>query len=183
MKPHAGRIKLTYDEYAELPNDGKRYQILDGELDVTPAPGTDHQQILLRIAVRLIELEKRGWRIFVAPVDVLLGPNDVVQPDLVLIRPERVQLVNRANVQGAPDVVVEILSPSSRRTDCITKKALYARFGVAYYWIVDPDHDRLELYRLEGESYGLALSATRPEVLRPPELGGLEIPLDEIFKA
>jgi Uma2 family endonuclease len=183
MKPRAGKIKLSVDEYMELPNDGKRYQILDGDLDVTPAPVPRHQRLLLALLVLLQPLEAKGlFRVYPSPIDVVLDRHNVVQPDIVLIREARASIVLEKNIQGAPDLLIEILSPSTRRTDCITKKALYARFAVSHYWIVDPDLDRIEFYALDGEAFTLVETATKPDVVHPRELEGLEIPLAQVFR-
>src|SRR5581483_9684577 len=109
MKPHVEKIKLTVDEYMELPNDGKRYQILDGELDVTPAPMPLHQAIIARLIVKLWPLvEKKKATILPAPVDVILDRHNVVQPDLVLVRAENASIIGEKNIQGVPDLFIEI---------------------------------------------------------------------------
>jgi Uma2 family endonuclease len=178
-----GPFKLTIDEYRELPNDGKRYQILDGDLDVAPAPGSRHQRVSRNLEFILVrDLHRRGTGIVHhAPIDVILSRHDIVQPDIVFVRRERRDIVTPADIEGAPDLVVEIVSPSTRRTDVLVKSRLYARCGVPLYWIVDPDIDRIETFRLEGGAYAPEAAALRPDVLRPPSFPGLEIPLEEIF--
>ncbi|MHB8879399.1 MAG: Uma2 family endonuclease [Myxococcaceae bacterium] len=178
-----GRFKLTVDEYMELPNDGKRYQILDGELDVTPAPSPRHQKISRKLQVILMRaLEETGLgEVYNAPIDVILDKHNVIQPDLVFIRKERMEMVGPKNIQGVPDLLVEILSPSTRRTDVLVKSRIYASFGVPSYWIVDPDLDRLELFRLEAGTYVSAGLYSSPAVVTPAEFPGLEIPLAKVF--
>jgi Uma2 family endonuclease len=178
-----GPLKLGLAEYLELPNDGKRYQILDGVLDVTPAPTPRHQQVSKRLQARLMQaLEPDEGEVFNAPIDVVFDAHNIVQPDLLFIRKGRLNIVGPANIQGAPDLVVEILSPSNRRTDVVTKSLVYARFKVTSYWIADPEVDRLELFRLKGGAYKLAATGSLPKVMKPAEFPGLELPLADIFR-
>lgn len=180
---HATSRKLTYDDYARLPDDGKRYQVLEGELDVTPAPTPKHQVVAFKLARLLADaLEDKGLgQVYVSPIDVLLGPHDIAQPDIVFISKARLDIVKEKNIQGAPDLVVEILSPSTSRTDRIRKSRVYASNGVPSYWIVDPIEESIQLLRLAGELYQLAAVAERPEIVQPAEFPGLEIDLDAIF--
>lgn len=179
----AGRIKLTIDEYGELPNDGKRYQILDGELDVTPAPNIMHQRISNRLGWALVAAMQKTdqGEIFYAPTDVVLDRHNIVQPDLVFVRKEHADIVGPANIRGVPDLIIEILSPSTRRTDVLVKSELYARFGVPMYWIVDPDLDRIELYELVDRAYQQTQVASSPSVLEVKGFAGLQIDLREVF--
>jgi Uma2 family endonuclease len=152
------RTALTYRDYEALPDDGRRYQILDGTLDVTPSPSPDHQDVLanLHAAVRdHVKVHGRG-RTFFAPVDVILADNTVVQPDLVFLDAERTHLVSPRGIEGAPTLVVEVLSPSTAAIDRGMKSRLYARHGVAYYWIVDVDARAIEAYELIAGGYRLA---------------------------
>jgi Uma2 family endonuclease len=178
-----GPIRLTVDEYMELPNDGKRYQILDGELDATPAPIPRHQKISQRLELLLVRIleEKGHGTVYHAPIDVILDKHNIVQPDIIFIRSERLEIIGEKNIQGAPDLIVEVLSPSTRRTDILVKSRIYARFGVVHYWVVDPDIDRIEFFRLEGESYKLVETVSAPGVARPAEFAPLEIPLANVF--
>jgi len=144
----AGRIVLTYEDYCSLPDDGLRYEILDGELEMSPSPSVDHQRIAGALFAELrahLQANQLGEAL-VAPVDVLLADTTIVVPDLVYVSRARAALITRRAVEGAPDLLVEILSPSSTRRDRHTKAALYARLGVAFYWIVDPDARTLEEY-------------------------------------
>jgi Uma2 family endonuclease len=186
MIPERTPLKLTYEDYLHLPEDGKRHELIDGEHYVTPAPIPGHQSIvvnLLRILTSFVH-EHRLGRVFTAPVDIVLSEVDVVQPDVLFVARERLDLVTEKNLRGAPDLVVEVLSDSTRRTDEITKRHLYDRYGVAEYWIVDPVLETVKVYRRAEE--GLArrheLSLERGETLTSPRLPGLEIPLAEIFE-
>jgi Uma2 family endonuclease len=178
-----GLIRLTLDEYMELPNDGKRYEIIDGELYVTPAPIPKHQKVSRKLQVILfLALEKTGQgEVYNAPIDLILDHHTVVQPDLLFIRSENLHIIGPKNIQGVPNLVVEILSPSTRRTDVLTKGGVYARFGVPFYWIVDPDLDRIEFFRLEDRAYQLQFLRSCPEVATPAEFPGLQISLAEVF--
>ncbi|MBC7347002.1 MAG: Uma2 family endonuclease [Clostridia bacterium] len=153
--PPAGRILLTYEDYCALPNDGRRYEVLEGVLCVTPSPSTRHQRISRRLELILalhVEENHLG-EVFYAPMDVVLSPHNVVQPDLIFIGRERNHLITDKNIAGPPDLVVEILSPASAETDRRLKAQLYARYGVDHYWLVDPDAETLEEYCREGDVF------------------------------
>lgn len=178
-----GRIRLTYDDYVGLPNDGKRYEILDGELFVTPAPTSRHQLVSINLEFVLLRhvREHRLGQIIDAPIDLILEPCTVAQPDILFIRAERGAIISERGIEGPPDLVVEILSPSSVRQDRTTKAALYARFGVPHYWILDPDARTFELYELEGDSYRLITKESDEATIRPALFPGLEIDLIEVW--
>ncbi|TDA66977.1 MAG: Uma2 family endonuclease [Clostridia bacterium] len=168
--PPAGRILLTYEDYCALPNDGKRYEILEGVLHVAPAPNIRHQRVSRRLELILalyVEANQLG-EVFDAPVDVVLSPHNVAQPDLIFVSRGRSQCVTEKNIAGSPDLVVEILSPSTALVDRLTKSQIYARHGVDYYWLVDPDGETLEEYQRQGEVFvrlatyqGATVCATR----------------------
>jgi Uma2 family endonuclease len=171
------------DELELLPSDGKRYQIIDGELDVTPSPVPRHQRISRRLARILEDGLAEGGRgeVFHAPIDVVLDRHNVVVPDIVFVSRERAGIVGEKFIGGSPDLLAEILSPSTRRTDVRVKSELYARFGVPWYLIVDPDIDRIEVFRLAGRSYELLRSSQAPGELELPELSGIRIVLEKVF--
>ena len=130
-----GPIKLTYEDYVDLPDDGRRYEILDGELEVSPAPAPRHQSVslnLLRILDRHVE-ERGLGRLYYAPIDVILAPTTIVQPDLLFIAAGRESIVTGKAIEGPPDLMVEIISPWSGRRDRVAKATLYARYGVRHY--------------------------------------------------
>jgi len=149
---------MTYDELLQMPDDGKRYEIIAGELYVSASPGWYHQRVLARILVAISRyLQDRGLpdTLFPAPFDIKLSDYDVVQPDIVYIRPERVPVVRgeRAPVEGFPDLAIEILSRLTRAHDERRKRALYAAFGVPEYWIVDIDARMIQVMILFGDAY------------------------------
>jgi Uma2 family endonuclease len=146
---------LTADELDQFPNDGKRREIIGGELYVSPAPARTHQELSMRLSYLLyeaIDLTGTG-KAFAAPVDVRFSATDQVQPDLLAIRKDRLSTYQGHIVQGHPDIVVEILSPSTSRYDEIEKKRLYASAGVPEYWIVDPKPQTLTIFRLTDSGY------------------------------
>jgi Uma2 family endonuclease len=172
--------RATYDDYCRFPDDGRRYEILDGEIFMTPAPSPAHQYTskrLQRILERYFEAGP-GHLVFAAPVDLILAHEDVVQPDLLVI--ERTQISARG-IEGPPLVLVEILSPSRPEYDRLTKARRYAARGVRHYWIADPDTRTLECFELEGGAYRLQASASGHETLGVPAFNGLTIPLAELW--
>ncbi len=179
--------KLTYDDYVLIPDDGKQHQILDGEHYVSPSPSRWHQRLVLRL-IRWLDgfvLRHDLGEIFVSPLDVLLSWNDVVQPDLFFISKERSEISTEENVLGAPDLVIEILSPKTRKLDEGVKLQRYERFGVREYWMIDGFRKGVTVCRpIDGAFQRLpVLSAAAGDVLTIPLLPGLEIPLAELFRA
>lgn len=173
----AERVLLTYREYEALPADGRRYEIHEGELSVTPAPSPGHQRTLRRLTRVLLEHveARRIGEIFFAPIDVILGGASVVQPDLVYLDSTRASLVSERGIEGAPTLVVEVLSSSTTLIDRNTKRQLYGRHGIPYYWIVDSEARAVEAYRLASQGeYELLTraSGTQAVALLPfPDLG------------
>lgn len=180
----AGRIVLTYEDYCSLPDDGLRYEILDGELEMSPSPLIDHQRISINLAVLLrehVQAEGLG-EVLTAPVDVMLADTTIVVPDLVFVSRDRAGLVTRRAVEGPPELLVEILSPGSARRDRHTKAALYARLGVPFYWILDPDARTLDEYRRsEAGTYALVATHTGPAVARTACFPALALELARVW--
>ena len=180
------RRKLTYEDYVLFPEDGQRHEILDGEHYVMPAPSFSHQGISFKLCLRIgsFVLEHRLGFVRYAPLDVLLSEYDIVQPDLLFISNERAGNVKEPNVHGAPDLVVEILSDSSRQRDEILKPHLYERSGVLEYWLVDPQARTVKVFRSSGTRFFAPreFSAALGDILTTPLLLGLEIPVHEIFE-
>jgi Uma2 family endonuclease len=147
--------KLGYREYCCFPDDGRRHEIIDGDHYVNPAPSTYHQTVSRRLQHQLytqIELTGRGV-VYNAPVDVQLTDHDIIQPDLVVVLTSRMQMITPTKIKGVPDLIVEILSPSTASNDATLKKQLYERVGVAEYWIVDPDNHTVEQLVLADGRY------------------------------
>ncbi|MEQ1565042.1 MAG: Uma2 family endonuclease [Myxococcota bacterium] len=176
----AGPIRLGYEEHAVLPDDGRRYEIIDGALAVSPAPRPWHQTVSRRLQFAFytgLELPGAGL-VFNAPIDVILSPNDIVQPDLVVLTASQRELVTERAIEGAPELLIEISSPSTRRRDVLVKSEVYQRCGVRRYWIVDPDLDRIEAFVLQGAVYVPEFVAAAPDVVHAL---GLTIDLGPIF--
>ncbi len=153
--------KLNYDDYAKIPQDGMRHEIIDGVHFVNAAPSTVHQHVSKRLQYQLytkIELAGLGV-LFNAPVDVQFSEFDVVQPDLVIVLNENVRKITPTKIKVAPNLVVEILSPSTTELDHTLKKELYERFGVQEYWIVDPFEQSVAQWVLTAGKYSLAPAA------------------------
>jgi len=177
--------KLTYDDYVLMPDDGRRHEIIDGEHYVTLSPVTKHQLVSRNLEYLLIDF-LRGHplgEIFDAPYDVVFSETDVVQPDIVYVSNDRKGIITEKNIRGVPDLVVEILSESTRKTDEITKRKLYERFGVVEYWIADPVLDTIKVYRRRETLFERIadLSLEAGDSLSTPLLPGFEVPLTRIF--
>ena len=177
---------LTYDDYLQFPDDGKRHEIIEGDHYMTPAPRTKHQRVSGRLFVALsgFTASRRLGEVFAAPFDVVLSDANVVQPDLLFVSAARAAIVTEDNIQGAPDLVVEILSESSRKKDEVTKRKLYERFGVQEYWIVDPELEIVKVFKLTQHGYGRAseLSKETNDVLTTELLSGFKCAVSEIFE-
>lgn len=174
----ADRVKeerLTYDDYAALPDDGNRYELASGALELlSPAPSPTHQMISHRLVTAFTNVCEKDYIILYAPLDVILAEDEVRQPDIVVINRERQAIVTDRGIEGPPDLVVEILSPSTALKDRRDKKEVYAAYGVKEYWIVDPVHETIEQwtyreidqtkrYELNG-TYGNGDTITSPHV-------------------
>ena len=175
MKPEAApSVKFTYEDFVNFPDDGKRHEIIDGEHYVTTSPSLKHQAIVANLIVSVATYLKANPIGFAvgSPLDVVFSELNVVEPDLQYISRERFDVLTKQNVQGAPDLVVEILSPGTRRTDEITKRKLYERWGVQEYWVVDPELDAVKVYRRTGDRFEKVaeLTAEQQEVLSTPLL-------------
>lgn len=167
---------LTYEDYCEIPEDGNRYEILDGELFVTPAPRPKHQVVLgnLHLLLRLHVDGRRLGTVFLSPIDLILSRTNVAQPDLVFVAAGRESIVTDRAIESPPDLAVEIVSPSSRRQDRKTKFAIYARFGIPHYWILDPEERTFEVFGIAAGGYELLRKVSGDGVLSPepfPDLG------------
>ena len=177
------KAALTYADYAALPDDGKRYEILDGELFVTPSPTPQHQIVLGNLVSVLRDyVRRRGLgRILFAPLDVIFADTSVAQPDIVYLDHAKMSLMSGRGIEGGPPLLVEVLSPSTARTDRSEKFALYARYGVGFYWIVDPGARVLEAYRLDGASYVLIMRASEAAPCGPPPFDDLGLVVDSLW--
>jgi Uma2 family endonuclease len=194
MEPMAGNddvrpagVKLTYDDFVLFPDDGMRHELIDGEHYVTPSPNRKHQKVSGNLHLLIA-----GWleehpigQIYYAPFDVVFSRFDVVEPDLLYMSNERAaEVLTHANVQGAPEIVIEIGSPGTRNRDQTIKRHLYERTGVSEYWIVDPELDVVRVYRRGSDGFDRPLEwrTESGDVLTTPLLAGLVLPLTRIFR-
>ena len=173
----------TYDDYRHLPDDGKQYQIIGGELYMTPAPKPYHQEISLNIAATLRDFVKQHnlGKVYTAPIDVILSMTDIVQPDLVFVSHDRLNIITKKSIVEAPDLVVEILSEHTESIDRQKKMALYEKHGVKEYWIVDPEQKVIEQFVIKENSYQLQTTVTGTQKLSSFVLEGLTISTKQVF--
>ena len=187
MNPTTPGVKLTYDDFALFPEDGKRHELIDGEHYVTPSPNTKHQQVLGSLHLLIgswLEAHPIG-RVFLAPFDVVFSNFDVVEPDLLYMSKARAATILTAqHVRGTPELVVEIGSPGTRTRDETIKRRLYERAGVSEYWTVDPELDVIRVHRRAVDTFErpMELSRESGDTLSTPLLPGLEMALARIFR-
>ncbi len=177
------RVILTYRDYEALPADGRRYELHEGELAVTPAPSPQHQRISgnLNEVLRQHVKSRRLGEVLYAPIDCILSETTVIQPDLVYLDASRLPAVSARGIEGPPTLVVEILSPTTTLVDRSTKRQLYARYGVPFYWIVDPEGRAVEAYTLSDQGYELAVRATGAGPVSPPPFSDLALVPDALW--
>lgn len=183
MKIHSA-TRLTYDDYLRFPDDGQRHEIIEGEHYVTATPVIRHQRILLRLSYLLqshLEANPIGEILF-APVAVLLSEFNVFEPDLLYLSNQRREQLTSKNLQGAPDLVVEILSPSTRSRDLKLKRSVYERTGVTEYWAIDPDREVVDVFRASRPgTFEAPVRLARADTLATPLLPGLVLQLEKLF--
>ena len=186
VKQEIHSSQLTYEDCLQFSDDGKRHEIIEGNHYVTPVPKTKHQRISSNLTMALGTFIKKHalGEVLTAPYDVILSDENVVQPDLLFVSTARAAIVTEDNIQGAPDLVVEILSESSRKKDEVTKRKLFERFGVQEYWIVDPELEIVKIFKLTQHGYGRAseLSKETNDVLTTELLPGFDCAVSEIFE-
>jgi Uma2 family endonuclease len=180
------RVQYTYEDYLLFPDDGKRHELIDGEHIMSPSPLTKHQRILrkLMVAFDVFLAKNKIGEVFPAPCDVIFSDTDIVEPDILFVSAERASIVTEKNVQGAPDLVVEIISPSTRKTDEVVKRKLYEQYGVGEYWVVDPELEGVKVYRRVNDRYERVaeLSKEANDALSTPCLPSWTMPLSEVFE-
>ena len=175
-------VRFTYRDYLNLPED-RRYELIDGDLLMSPSPSERHQRILLELALVLTTFVKvhRLGRVYVAPFDVVLSDTDVVQPDILFVSGERASRIGEKAVHGSPDLVVEILSGSTADRDRTVKAKLYSRAGVRELWLLDPDAKTFEILVNTESGFRRDSISEVGRVARSPLLPGLEIEVVELF--
>lgn len=186
MSPQPRSVRFTYEDFLLFPDNGKRHEIIDGDHFVTPSPNTKHQRASFNLAAAMRNFLKAHpvGQAFAAPFDVILSNEDIVEPDLLFVSAARRAIITDKNVHGVPDLVVEILSETTRKTDEVIKRKLYERYGVAEYWIVDPELETVKIYRMTDQGYvrSAELARETSNELSTPLLPGFAVPLAEIFE-
>ena len=182
MVIHETKRKFTYEDYVKTP-EGERYELLDGELIMAAVPNMAHQSTQSNLGGEfyiLVRDADLGW-VYFSPTDVYLSDTDVVQPDLIFISKSRSHIRTGKNIRGAPDLVVEILSPSTSANDWGYKRDLYAKYGVKEYWLVDPYAKQVMALLLKDRSYEIVGVYREDDTLRSPTLERFELDLGRVF--
>lgn len=185
MQPPRSQAELlTADDYRALPEGGPRYQLIEGELHMGPAPNSFHQEIVWNFSQILGQYirERPVGRIYLAPYDVYLSEHDVVQPDLLFISKDRQHLRKEDGLHGAPDLVIEVVSVSTSRLDKKTKRAVYARTGVKEMWLIDPILQQIHVYEFARDAAKAVRLVEDDEVFESALLPGLKVSAAEVFK-
>jgi Uma2 family endonuclease len=174
----------TYSDLFTLPDDGKRYEIIDGELFKIPSPSLDHATAVMNLILLLAPIvDKLGGRIFTAPVDVFVAGGDPVQPDIMVLLPERRGLMTTRGIEGPPSLLIEVVSRSNIAHDRVTKRRLYAIGGVPECWLGDPESRTIEIIALDGDTYRTLIRAKGNEVVRSSVLPDLSFSVSAAFAA
>jgi Uma2 family endonuclease len=180
--------RWTYDDFQLLPEENRIREIIDGEYFVTPSPNLRHQEVAGRLHLSIggfLEAHPEHGRVFHSPLDVVFSFHDVVEPDLLFVASDQLEILTEKNVQGVPALVIEVLSPSTRKRDEKLKRTLYEQGGVREYWLVDPKRARITIYRRSqdgGFPRAGELTAEEHAVLVTPLLPGWSLPLAHLFR-
>lgn len=183
-KPVTREQPVTYDDYAGLPDDGKRYELVEGMLELmSPAPTPKHQAISNQMQTALTNSCHSEYMIFAAPVDLILSATEVRQPDIVMIHRSKKEIITGKGIEGTPDLVAEILSPHSVRRDKYSKMNTYAKYRIPEYWVVDPANEALEQYLLSGNKYELFAIYEKEDPVRSERLQCVSFTMGHIVDA
>ncbi len=176
-------LKFTYEDYCLLPED-RRYEVIDGEPFLTPAPTPNHQDVVLELVSLLREFvtTRRLGRVVLSPCDVVLSQYDILQPDIFFIAAGREGIVGEKYIAGAPDLVIEVLSPSTETRDRVAKAKRYATFGVREMWLVDPAAKTIEVLANSEEGFRTQALYGEAETVRSVVLTGFEFPAAQVFR-
>ncbi len=177
--------KFSYEDLQHIPPDRNRYEIVDGDLLVTPAPNTLHQTIVLNLSSELLQhvRKHRLGRIFIAPYDVVFTSSTVLEPDLLFVSRPRLNIIGKKNLSGPPDLVVEVLSESTAQVDREIKSKQYALYGVPEFWLIDPEGKTVEILRLKEGGYELASRLVFGDTLTSPLFSGLSLPIASLWQS
>ncbi len=177
--------KFSYEDLQHIPPDRNRYEIVDGELFVTPAPIPLHQRIIGNLYAHLwnhVRAHQLG-EVFVAPLDVVFTSETVLEPDIIFVSRARLHIIGEKYLTGPPDLVVEVLSKSSSRLDHDIKPKQYARYGVPEFWRIDPEGKTVEVFRLQDAEYELAERLELGDALSSPLFPGLNLPVSSLWES
>ena len=179
---YRARVKFNYQDYLHLPED-KRYELIEGDLYMVPSPNINHQSILRDLGTLLLDHVRRNnlGVVLYAPCDVVLSDEDVVQPDILFVSKGRRSIIKEQCIKGAPDLVIEILSPSTAERDLSIKKKLYFKFGVKEYWIVDVEAKNVEVMIMGDDNFETFRVFSEGSSLKSPLLKDLNIDVRDIF--
>jgi len=174
--------RLTYEHLQQLPDDGKRYEIVDGELLVSPSPNRRHQRLVGSFYRWLYRAEEAGYgEVYVAPFDVFFDEHNVTEPDVLFVSNERLGIITENFVNGSPDIIVEVLSPGTRHRDEGVKLSLYARMGTRFYWMADPAERVIYRYELTADGFREQSPLKASDTLECPLFAGISINVGELF--
>ncbi len=178
-------IKMTARQFLQLGEDpaGVRLELVDGEIAVSPSPIPDHSHIVFALATILKNhIDAHGLGELLGDVDTIFGEHDVRRPDVLFFRQDRRHFIGKKAIEGPPDLCVEVLSPSSIKTDRVDEFEQYAAGGVAYYWIIDAQQRTIEAYHLAEGSYVACGRGHQADVVRLPPFNELDIPLSKLWR-
>jgi Uma2 family endonuclease len=180
---NAQQVIFTYDDYLTLPNDGKRYEIIEGELYMTASPFYAHQRASHELDYLLTDFVKKHdlGEVLTAPFDVVLSMTDVVEPDILFVSKQRLHIITKKNIIAAPDLIIEIISESTAKVDRVQKKALYEKYGVKEYWIVDGEQQSIERFNWKEGSFTQGVVTRAGEIFESQLLKGFSFTVSKIF--
>lgn len=182
-EPQIKEQQMTYELYAAMPDDGRRYEIIEGTMELmSPGPSTTHQAVSGELEFILRQSCISDYVIYHAPLDVILSSTTVLQPDILMIHRSRLHIVTIRGIEGPPDLVVEIVSPGSRKRDKLDKMNMYAKYGILEYWVVDAEVRTLEQYHLLGDHYEMYNLYESDEIVTSDKLACVSFVLSDIFK-
>ena len=176
-------VIFTYEDYQQFPDDGKRYEIINGELFMLPSPIIPHQRVSKNLTYFFEQYLRKNpiGELFVAPCDVLLSDTNIVEPDLLIVLSENKHIITTKNIEGVPDFIIEILSPFNRVMDIRRKKALYEQFGVKEYWIIDLELETIQKLLLKNELYVDAGTFEKTQTIFSEVVKGFSIKGKKVF--
>ena len=178
-------VKYKYLDYVNLPeSENRRHELIEGDLHMVPSPGPSHQDVVFALsrALHAFVEEKRLGKVMIAPLDVVLSDEDVLQPDIMFVSTQRLSIITDRNINGPPDLVVEVLSPATAGRDRTIKRAMYLRFGVREYWIVDPAMRTVEVLRAGALEFETVRIYSEGAAAGSPVLDGLRVEVNSIFE-